>query len=218
MRTAFDSLTSEIIMASNEIFILEDDPEVRRALETMFSRDNYRAVFFADGDALLAVARQKSPVCIILDVQVPGKSGLEVLAELHETKYPAPVFMMSGHGNIEIAVKAAKLGVVQFFEKPFKPRDLLDGIENALVSDRTETPREAAVGDLRVLNSFTRRERQIWDQIKSGHSSKDIARNLGLSPRTVEDHRSNLLRKANVSTTAELLLGTLVDSLRRPTR
>ncbi|MBR0993098.1 response regulator transcription factor [Bradyrhizobium japonicum] len=207
-------------MTSNEIFILEDDPEVRRALEAMLAKRAYQALFFADGDSLLAAAKQKSPACIILDLQLPGKSGLEVLAELHEAGYPTPVFMMSGHGSIETAVKAAKLGVVQFFEKPFKPNDLIDSIEKALAVEADRRPGRGKSGDVTtcdppVLESFTPRERQIWERITKGYSSKDIARALGLSPRTVEDHRSNLLRKANVRTTAELLRAALAG-FRRP--
>ncbi|WP_431204586.1 response regulator transcription factor [Bradyrhizobium betae] len=208
------------MMNSNEVFILEDDPAVRRALEAMLAKQNFLTLFFADGDSLLAVARQKSPACIILDLQLPGKSGLQVLAELHEAGNSAPVFMMSGHGSIEIAVKAAKLGALKFFEKPFKPRDLIASIEKVLASKVDHRPEsdisaEAPVCDPTLFESFTPRERQIWDQIARGYSSKDIARALGLSPRTVEDHRSNLLRKANVSTTAELLRAALVG-LHRP--
>lgn len=204
-------------MTSNDIFILEDDPEVRRALGTMFSKRGMDVLFFADGDSLLVAAKQKSPACILLDLQLPGKSGLDVLAELHEAGHRAPVFMMSGHGSIEMAVKAAKLGVVRFFEKPFKSRDLIDGIESVLAVKGDARPADGRSADanLAALESFTRREREIWQQITLGYSSKDIARNLGLSPRTVEDHRSNLLRKANVSTTSELLRATLA-SLRRP--
>ncbi|PDT88847.1 DNA-binding response regulator [Bradyrhizobium sp. Y36] len=207
-------------MTSNEIFILEDDPEVRRALETMLAKRNYQALFFADGDSLLAVARQKSPACIILDLQLPGKSGLQVLAELREIRYPVPVFMMSGYGSIETAVKAAKLGVVQFFEKPFKPSDLIDSIEKVLAVEVDCRPVDGKSEDVMacdpaVLASFTPRERQIWDRIVRGDSTKDIARAMALSPRTVEDHRSNLLRKANVGTTAELLRAALAG-FRRP--
>lgn len=200
-------------MGSREIFILEDDPLVRQALKAVFAGREYQAVFFADGEALLASAWQTTPVCVLLDLLVPGKSGLDVLAALHDAGYPAPVFMMSGHGSIELAVKAARLGVAHFFEKPFRTEELIARIEQ-VVTARSEASSGVAQDHPGIIDSFTRRERQVWEEIRLGHSSKDIARNLGLSPRTVEDHRSNILKKAAVNTTAELLQATLADRLR----
>lgn len=191
-------------MSTNDVFILEDDLTMRMMLKALLERAGYRSVFFADGEALQAEARQNSPVCILLDVCVPGKSGLETLSELRDLDYPAPILMMSGHGDIPTAVRSLKSGAADFIEKPFRPDTLVARIESACAGARSAA---SPAAHFKHAKRLTRREREVLDHMLAGSSTKIMARQLGLSPRTVEDHRANILRKAGVKTSAQLLLG-----------
>jgi two-component system response regulator FixJ len=195
-------------MNSREIFILEDDLTVRQMMSVVLGKAGYVPICFADGNALLVCARQKYPICILLDIVLPGRSGMEVLRELQKERYSVPIVMVSGHGSMQAAVQAGRMGAVGFIEKPFKGSDLIRGIEEA-IANRVGIPEQqgCAIGPkiFSGLTPFTRREQQVVDQMLLGKSTKDIAILLELSPRTVEDHRSNILRKANVRTTAQLV-------------
>src|ERR1700704_6568158 len=115
-----------------EIFVVDDDPAVRETLSIVLSGADYQVICFADGAALLAVARTRSPVCILVDVNIPGKSGLDVLKELHGEDYPAPIFMMSGQGDIAMAVHAIKNGALDFIEKPFRGSEIVHRLDEAI--------------------------------------------------------------------------------------
>lgn len=201
-----------------EIFILEDDLVVREFICIVLEKAGYTPVCFADGDSLLAGARRRYPACILLDIMLPGKSGLDVLFELRKALYLAPVIMVSGHGNIQTAMRAGKMGAVDFIEKPFKPSELIERIRRA-TSDASRLAGDPVVAAssqvLTGLKPFTRREQQIVDQMLLGKSCKDIALLLELSPRTVEDHRSNILSKAKVKTTAQFVTAVLQSGIRR---
>src|SRR6267154_4505135 len=115
-----------------EIFIVDDDPAVRTTLSTVFSRAGYTATCFADGAALVAAARTGTPLCVILDVHIPGKSGLDILKQLNAQDYPVPIFMMSGQGDIAMAVDAIRHGALDFIEKPFRGSDVVARIAAAI--------------------------------------------------------------------------------------
>src|SRR6516165_12678378 len=115
-----------------EIFVVDDDPAVRETLSVVLSSGGYEVICFADGAALLAVARNRTPACILLDVHIPGKSGLDILKELHGEDYPAPIFMISGQGDIAMAVGAIKSGALDFIEKPFRGTELVTRLEEAI--------------------------------------------------------------------------------------
>lgn len=195
-------------MGANEVFVLEDDAGVRDALTIVLVRAGYDPIAFADGDALLIAARKRIPVSILLDLKLPGKSGLEVLSELQEEDYPAPVFIMSGHGSVGIAVQALKLGAVDFIEKPFKPHELLGRMERAIndvaASDGASVERHRRIRA--GLKALTIREREILDHVLSGKTTKEISRQLKLSPRTVDEHRTNIMRKMKVRSATQLML------------
>lgn len=197
-------------MGSGEIFILEDDPAVRETLSVVLTNAGYEAICFADGNGLLDRARQRYPVCILLDVRLPGRSGLDILRELRSENYPAPIFMISGHGSIEMAVQAVKIGATDFIEKPFRAGELVDRIEKAIETMTADQSRTNVVSrNFPGWQTLTRREREILDQMLSGDSTKDIARKFGLSPRTVEDHRSSIMKKAHAKSTPQLLIAAL---------
>jgi two-component system response regulator FixJ len=191
-------------MNTNDVFILEDDLTMRMMLKAILEKAGYRSVFFADGEALQIEARQNSPVCILLDVCVPGKSGLETLSELRDQGCPAPILMISGHGDIATAVRSLRFGAADFIEKPFRPDTLIERIETACAGARSAA---SAAAHFKHAKRLTKREREVLDHMLAGLSTKLMARQLGLSPRTVEDHRANILRKAGVKSSAQLLLG-----------
>src|SRR5678816_4438059 len=115
-----------------EIFVVDDDPAVRETLSVVLSTAGYKVICFADGAALLAVARSRTPACILLDVHIPGKSGLDILRELHGEDYPAPIFMISGQGDIAMAVSAIKNGALDFIEKPFRGTEIVTRLNEAI--------------------------------------------------------------------------------------
>src|SRR5262244_1124014 len=115
-----------------EIFVVDDDPAVRETLSMVLSAGGYDVICFADGAALLAVARNRIPAAILLDVHIPGKSGLDILKELHGEDYPAPIFMISGQGDIAMAVSAIKSGAIDFIEKPFRGNEIVTRVREAV--------------------------------------------------------------------------------------
>jgi len=189
-------------MTANEIFILEDDLTMRAMLRVALEGAGYRPVFFAGGDALIARARDTSPACILLDLCVPGKSGLDVLGQLTDQAYPAPILMVSGQGDIPTAVHALRIGAADFVEKPFNPADLVARIVSAGAAPpaRSKSP----VEHFKQSRGLSRRECEVLDHLIAGSSSKAIARKFGISPRTVEDHRASIMRKAGVRSIAQL--------------
>src|SRR4249920_3019553 len=123
---------AEKVLSRGEIFVVDDDPAVRDTLSMVLSAGGYQVICSADGAALLAVARTRTPSCILLDVNIPGRSGLDILKELHGEDYPAPIFMMSGQGDIAMAVNAIKNGALDFIEKPFGGKETIARIEEAV--------------------------------------------------------------------------------------
>ena len=191
-----------------EIFVLEDEPGVRRMLSIVLTKAGYEVVCFADSRAFLAAARKRIPACILLDIFVPGKSGLELLEELREDRYPAPVIMTSGRGDVTMAVSAMKLGALDFIEKPFQCGELLARVTGAIEfaeHQRQETP--PALGSLYFPGAepLSKREREVLENFISGASTKEVARALGISPRTVEDHRSRIIGKLRAKSYADLV-------------
>jgi FixJ family two-component response regulator len=121
-------------VSRGEIFVVDDDPAVRETLSLVLSAGGYQVTSFADGAALLAVARSRIPACILLDVHIPGKSGLDILKELQGEDYPAPIFMISGQGDIAMAVNAIKGGALDFIEKPFRGSEIVARLDEAIAA------------------------------------------------------------------------------------
>src|SRR6516165_12293003 len=126
---------AEKLSSRGEIFVVDDDPAVRETLSVVLSTGGYEVICFADGAALLAVARDRSPACILLDVHIPGKSGLDILKELSARNHPAPIIIISGKGDIAMAVDAIKSGALDFIEKPFSGSDVVARVEEVLTAD-----------------------------------------------------------------------------------
>jgi FixJ family two-component response regulator len=196
-------------VSRGEIFVVDDDPAVRETLSLVLSAGGYQVTSFADGAALLAVARSRIPACILLDVHIPGKSGLDILKELQGEDYPAPIFMISGQGDIAMAVNAIKGGALDFIEKPFRGSEIVARLDEAIAAyARRQAANSAA--DVASLHfpgrePLTRREREVLEQFASGASNKEAGRHLGVSPRTIEDHRANIMKKLGARNATDLI-------------
>ena len=184
------------------IHIVDDDPAVRDALGFVFSTEGYEVSGFENGDAFLAVAHDAPPSCVILDIHMPGRSGMDILKALDAPHYPIPVIINSGRGDIPTAVSAIKLGAFDFIEKPFDADTVVERVTDALA-------RRSASGDSEiaqeVFDSLTPREREVLQEITNGSSNKEAGRTLGISPRTIEVHRARIMEKLGARNAADLV-------------
>jgi FixJ family two-component response regulator len=190
-----------------EIFIVDDDPVVRDALSVVFKLEGYRVGSFADGASFLAAARLRVPSCVILDVQMPGQSGLDILKELNAEDYDAPIFMISGRGDIPMAVDAIKHGALDFIEKPFNMETVLSQVRKAIDVWEQRTRDGDGLYNLTFPGRelLTPRELEVLSRIAGGSSNKEAGRHLGISPRTVEVHRARIMDKLGAKNAADLV-------------
>ena len=174
----------------------------------MLTLEGFQVFGFADGDSLLAAVRQHQPDCVILDVHMPGRSGLDILKELHQRQNAVPLFIISGQGDIPMAVDAIKNGALDFIEKPFHAETLVTRIREAIAAARQKA--QVNTG-LRLAPHFpgrdllTPREFQVLELIANGASSKEAGRCLGISPRTIEVHRARVMEKLGAKNTIDLV-------------
>ena len=192
-----------------EIFVVDDDPAVRDTLSMVLSAGGYEVICFADGAALLSVARGRIPSAILLDVHIPGKSGLDILRELQGEDYPAPIFMISGQGDIAMEVGAIKSVALDFIEKPFRGSEIVARLDEAIDAHARRQSQNPAsnIASLHFpgREPLTRREREVLEQFTTGASNKEAGRTLGISPRTIEDHRANIMKKLGAKNAADLV-------------
>jgi two-component system, LuxR family, response regulator FixJ len=192
---------------NNEIIIVDDDPSVRDALSVVFTLEGYRVTGFGDGQSLLSAARARTPSCIILDVKMPGRSGLDILKELNAQDYDAPIFMISGQGDIPMAVDAIKNGALDFIEKPFDADTVVTRVREAIEAWGRRKQGQADFLSLSFpgRDALTPREREVLAQIAAGASNKEAGRQLGISPRTIEVHRARIMEKLGAKNAADLV-------------
>ena len=194
---------------SGAIFIVDDDQLVLNALSVVLSREGYQVSGFAEGASFLSAARAQTPACIILDVQMPGQSGLDILKELNAQQYPAPIFIISGVGDIPMAVEAIKSGALDFIEKPFDAATVVTRVREAIEAwarraqrgTSADVPAKTFAGQ----DLLTARERDVLNQIAAGLSNKQAGRELGISPRTIEVHRARIMEKLGAKNAADLV-------------
>lgn len=188
------------------VYIVDDDDAVREALRFLLEQAGYRVKTFADGAAFLSSCGADCAGCVVLDLAMPGMSGLEVQAELKRRDIPLPVVFLSGTGGIPSVVRAVRGGALDFLEKPVQSEEILDRVAQALELDRQRRERAAAVRDIRERHQrLSPREREVMALVVAGLSSKQIARDLGLSPRTVEQHRAHIMYKMAAANITELV-------------
>ncbi|HXI05570.1 MAG TPA: response regulator [Bradyrhizobium sp.] len=190
-----------------EIFVVDDDAATRAALSRTLVAAGYEVICFADGPALLTQLRSRTPASIFIDVQMPERSGLQLLKKLREENCGAPVFVTSANGDIATAVEAVRSGAADFLEKPFDGDDVVERME-AAIAERAQASAEAAHGIVTRLpgcEPFTPREREVLQRIVVGETNKEAARKLGLSSRTIEGYRASIMRKVGARNAAELL-------------
>ena len=190
----------------NTVFIVEDDPSVRDALGLLLGLHGLTVALFADAESFLAARRPDWYGCLLIDIRMPGMNGLALQKHLLENGCWLPVIVMTGHGDVDSARQAFRAQAVDFVEKPIDHDRLMRAIEEAFArqrSQRNNRDRNAESADL--LAALTPREAEVMEQVVAGQHNREIARKLGISPRTVEVHKARLLAKLRVSSIADLV-------------
>ena len=188
------------------VFVVDDDASMRQALSRLFQSAQLRAEAFASPQEFLQSERPDVPSCLVLDVRLPGVSGLDFQTELLRADVRIPIVFITGHGDIPMTVRAMKAGAVDFLGKPFRDQDLLDAVTAAIQRDQKRREQENTVADLRVhFSSLTPRVREIMALVASGLMSKQIAVQVGLSEITVKVHRSHVMKKMGAKSVADLV-------------
>ena len=188
------------------VMVVDDDAGVRNAMRALLKSVGLECTLFGSAREFLASYQPTQPGCLLLDIRMPGMSGLELQQELNLRGAVIPVIFMSGHGDIPMAVEAMQHGAFDFLQKPFRDQDLLDRIQRALIKD--EELRKSLGEHSRIkahLDSLTPREREVLDLMTQGKQNKVIGQDLGVSPRTVEIHRARVMEKMRAQSVAELV-------------
>jgi FixJ family two-component response regulator len=192
--------------ASSLVHIIDDDPGVRNALDTLLRSVGMQTRTYGDAAAFLSAQRPDIPSCIVLDIRMPGMSGLDFQAQLNQHQVQLPIVFMTGFGDIAMSVKAMKAGAVDFLTKPFRDQDMLDAITRAIEVDRVGRAEQQDDASLRLRYShLSPREREVMAQVVMGRMNKQIAADLGLSEITVKIHRGNAMRKMGARSLAALV-------------
>lgn len=194
-------------MAANApVFVVDDDADIRDSLKMLLEASGYPAQVFESAATFLASQAPSTLGCLVVDVQMPGMNGIELQKELNARHSPLQVVVMTGHGEISIAVEAMKTGAVDFLEKPFEDTVLLKSVEGAIAraSSAAGHAKEAEEAEKRI-DSLTEREHQVLDMIVAGKANKVIAYELSISPRTVEIHRARVMEKMGAVNLADLV-------------
>lgn len=188
------------------VYVVDDDDSVRTALSSLIRSVGLRVETFASASEFVAAKRADSPSCLILDVRLPGVSGLDFQTELAKANALIPIIFITGHGDIPMSVKAMKAGAVEFLTKPFRDQDLLDAIQVALERSRSARENEKAVSELRArFETLTPREQEVMARVTGGLLNKQVAAQIGVSEITVKVHRGNVTRKMGAKSFAELV-------------
>ncbi|HWT77785.1 MAG TPA: response regulator transcription factor [Candidatus Methylomirabilis sp.] len=188
------------------IAIVDDDPSVREGLESLLRSAGWRVETFASAPEFLARPGAEAPCCLILDLQLPGLSGLDLQKRMAEVGLEIPIVFLTGHGNIPASVQAMKAGAVEFLTKPFDEEELLQAIREALERDRRNRQQHTEIRELRDrYESLTAREQEVMQQVVSGLLNKQVAGELEISEFTVKVHRGQVMRKMRADSLADLV-------------
>ena len=198
------------------VFVVDDDAAMRQSLSNLIRSVGLRVEAFASAQEFLRSKRPDVPGCLVLDVRLPGLSGLDLQKRMAEADIEIPIIFITGHGDIPMTVRAMKAGAVEFLTKPFRDQDLLDAVQQALERDRTARAHREVIDELRPrLESLTPREQQVMGLVVAGLLNKQIAGKLGTSETTVKVHRHQVMEKMGADSLAELVR--MADRLKIPT-
>jgi FixJ family two-component response regulator len=188
------------------IAIVDDDASVQRGLQRLIRSAGWKVETFASAQEFLARSRTELPNCVLLDLQLPGLSGLDLQKRMAEVGLEIPIVFLTGHGNIPVSVQAMKAGAVQFLTKPVDEQELLQAIEEAVERDRRTRQQQVEMSELRDrYESLTGREQEVMQQVISGMLNKQIAADLKITEDTVKFHRGNIMRKMSADSLADLV-------------
>lgn len=188
------------------VIVVDDDPSIRRAIKRLVESVGLRVELFGSADEFMSRSHPDVVSCLVLDIRLPGISGLDFQRELTKAKREIPIIFITAHGDIPMTVRAMKAGAVEFLAKPFRDQDLLDAIQVGLDADRTRRQRQADTAALQErLVSLTPREREVLPLVVSGLPNKQIAAEIGTTEATVKVHRSQLMKKMSADSLPELV-------------
>jgi FixJ family two-component response regulator len=188
------------------VFIVDDDSDVRESLQELLESVGLHSKSFGTAQEFLPSARSDGPSCLILDVRLPGISGLDLQHELRKGKISIPIIFLTAHADVPMSVKAMKSGAVEFLTKPFRQQDLLDAVQRSLTRDRTVREKQREIAELRQrYQTLSVREREVMSLVVSGMLNKQVAAELNASEATVKMHRSQVMKKMLAKSLPELV-------------
>jgi FixJ family two-component response regulator len=189
------------------VLVVDDDPSIRNILQDLFDSVGLRSKVYASAREFLRSKQPDAPCCLVLDVRLPGQSGLDFQRELNAANIRLPIIFLTGHGDIPMSVRAMKAGAVEFLTKPFREQDLLDAVQLALDRDRASREEEKLVVSVRKrFEALTPREKTVMALVVAGRMNKQIAGEIGTSEVTAKVHRANMMRKMAASSLADLIV------------
>lgn len=196
------------------VHVVDDDEAMRDSMAFLLRAENFQVQTYADAADFLTALPQIKVGCVVTDVRMPGMSGIELLQRLRELKVSLPVIVVSGHGDVPLAVEAMKTGALDFIEKPFDDDVFLRAVRMALSAHAVDSQRQAQKATINSrLESLSNREREVLEGLVAGHPNKTIAYDLGISPRTVEIYRANVMEKMQAGSLSDLVRMALVGGL-----
>jgi FixJ family two-component response regulator len=199
------------------VFVIDDDRMIRDGLQSLIRSVGLRVETFASAQEFLGAKRPDTPACLVLDVRMPGLSGLDLQLKLRDDGIPIPIIFITGHGDIPMSVRAMKEGAHEFLTKPVRGQDLLDAVQKALASDRALRQERREAHEIRArFESLTPREKQVLELVVEGLLNKQIADRLGMSELTVKTHRAHLMEKTQAESLAHLVR--MAEKLKTATR